>query len=282
MKVAHLILAHNEPIQLKRLVEKLHHVDAFFFIHIDLKTDVQPFTELFVGENQVFFIKQRVKITWAAYSMVQATLNSFKEIKAAEFKIDYINLLSGQDYPLQAMGVFHAFLEKNNGKAFMHCLDVNTVWTEAIPRLQKYHLTNFIDFPGKYKMEQFFNKVLPKRVMPCEMVAVGRSQWFTITFHQMEYILKTLEENPKIGRFFKLTWAPDEIIFQTLLFNSEFKQYIVNNNLRYIDWSEKGKNPKFLVEADFEKLVLSNQFFARKFSQQLDDKIFMKLDSYIK
>ncbi|TAG31814.1 MAG: glycosyl transferase [Sphingobacteriia bacterium] len=281
MKVAHLILAHHEPLQLKRLVDRLCCEEAVYFIHIDLKADIRVFTEVFIGYKQVYFIKKRVSITWASYSMVQATLNGFAEIKSAGLGVDYINLLSGQDYLLQPIKNFHQFLKNHAGKAFMHCLDVNKEWTEAISRLEEYHLTNFRDFPGKYKIQYFINKLLPKRKMPENMVPVGRSQWFTITYRQMEYILAKMEASPFIARFFKLTWAPDEIIFQTLLFNSDYRQSIINNNLRYIDWSKKEKNPKLLVTEDFQKIHESDCFFARKFDQNIDQHIFKLIDESI-
>ena len=43
MKIAHLILTHKNPKQLERLLNALQH-DAFdFFIHVDRKTDIEPF-----------------------------------------------------------------------------------------------------------------------------------------------------------------------------------------------------------------------------------------------
>ncbi len=278
MKIAHLILAHQNPVQLKRLVDRLSCNEAVFFLHIDQKVDIRVFTEIFSGNEQVNFIRNRVSITWASFSMVQATLNGFEEIKLSGFKIAHINLLSGQDYPLRPINEFHEFLKQHSDKAFMHCLDVNSEWTEAISRLEQYHLTYFINFPGKYILQKLINKVLPKRSMPENMIAVGRSQWFTITFPQMLYILKKMQDSKSITQFFKFTWAPDEIIFQTILFNSEFKPYIVNDNLRHIDWSKKGENPKLLLMEDLPALLGSSCFFARKFDRNIDEKVLDLID----
>lgn len=39
IKVAHLLLVHHDPLQVKRLLIALQHPDVSFFVHIDKKTD---------------------------------------------------------------------------------------------------------------------------------------------------------------------------------------------------------------------------------------------------
>ena len=150
-------------------------------------------------------------------------------------------------------------------------------WNEAITRLTEYHLTNY-SFPGKYLVQKWLNKLAPLRKMPGQLIPVGRSQWITITTEAVVYILDYLEKHAAIVRFFKLTWAPDEIIFQTILYNSIFRHSLVNNNLRYIDWSEGKASPKTLTEHDLPKLLDSDALFARKFNPQTHPEILDKLD----
>jgi hypothetical protein len=266
MKIAHLILCHANPAQLQRLILRLVHPDAAFYIHMDLKADITPFLLLKEIPN-VYFVRMREKVYWGGYSIVQATINGFAEIVASGIAYDYINLLSGQDYPLVPVADIHSFLGSSTRKAYMHTLSVLNEWHEAIPRVTQYHLAN-MDFAGKYRTEQLLNKILPRRSMPFDMEAVGRSQWFTIPLDCAAYIVAFLKQNPKVARFFKLTWAPDEIIFQTILHNSHFKNQMVNDNLRYIDWSAGGASPKLLTMEDKNKLMTSGKFFARKFSAE--------------
>src|SRR5881227_3092073 len=79
MKIAHLILAHTQPDQLETLIKKLSHPDADFYIHIDAKKNAAEFVTMQNAPN-VQYIKNRVKIIWGTYSMVQAILNAFEEI----------------------------------------------------------------------------------------------------------------------------------------------------------------------------------------------------------
>ena len=277
MKLAHLILAHANPTQLLRLVTKLKHNDAHIFIHLDEKTDIQPFR--FISDNKnVFFIKNRYRVYWGGYSIVQATVNSFEEILATGNAYDYINLLSGQDYPIKNVKVIHDFFTANPGQIFMNFLSVKNEWQEALPRIERYHLLNWHLPFGTYTAERMVNALLPVRHLPKGIEPVGRSQWFTATPESIAYIVQYVRDNRKIVEFFKLTWAPDEMIFHTILYNSEFRNKMVNDNLLYVDWSERKPSPKLLNMEDAVALRHSEKFFARKFNIAIDSKILDYLD----
>jgi len=276
MKIAHLILTHAQPALLQRLVRKLAHEDADIYIHVDAKTDISPFLAVAKGDN-IFLVKDRVKVLWGGYSIVQATLNGFEQIIKSGRKYSHINLLSGQDYPIKNIAHIHKFFAAHEGKIFMHSLSVKDEWQEAIPRITDYHLTNY-NFPGKYRAQQLINVIMPDRKLPHGIVAVGRSQWFTATPESIAYILHYFKTNPWISRFFKLSWASDELIFQTVLYNSHFRKDMVNDNLLYVDWSKGGPSPKILNMEDADKLTASDKLFARKFNADTDDAILDYLD----
>ena len=111
------------------------------------------------------------------------------------------------------------------------------------------------------------------------MVAMGRSQWFTLTPESAAYIVKYLRENPSVSRFFRLSWAPDELIFQTILYNSEFRDKMVNDNLLFVDWSRGAASPEVLNMDYADTLKRSDKLFARKFSPEADTRILDYLDT---
>lgn len=277
MKLAHLILAHSQPEQLERLVLSLQHPDADFYIHIDQKTDLEPFRNLQKHPN-VYFINKREKVYWGAYSIVKATLNGLEQIVASGVPYGYVNLLSGQDYPIKSPDFIHDFLKNQSGTQFMEYLSVEDEWQEAIPRVTRYHLTDYT-FRGRHKVERLLNLVLPARKAPAKLVLVGRSQWFTITLEAVQYILRYLKTTPSVGRFFQLTWGADELFFQTLLYNSPFQSTMRQDNLRYIDWSEGNASPKTLTMADEPALRASSKLFARKFNATTHPEILDRLDT---
>lgn len=64
-----MIAAHTDPIQLRRLVFSLNGEDIEFFIHIDKKSDIQPFLRELNLEN-VHFLKNRISTSWGAFHNV--------------------------------------------------------------------------------------------------------------------------------------------------------------------------------------------------------------------
>ncbi len=279
MIIAYLILAHAHPKQLHRLVQKLAGSATGIYIHIDAKANLHDF--LFIAQiPNVFFIAKREKVYWGAYSIVQATVNGFEEIIASGKPYQYITLLSGQDYPLKSNTVIVDFFKANPYKAFMEFYSIKNDWQEAIPRLNKYYLTNY-PFVSSNTLEILINKLLPKRQPPANLVFVGRSQWFSITLEQAKYIVDVLINNHSLIRYFKFTWGSDEFVFQTLLYNSPFKRQMVNNNLRYIDWSAGGASPKTFTIADADTLLQTDKLFARKFNDATDVEILNTIDGAI-
>ncbi|GAA4316026.1 beta-1,6-N-acetylglucosaminyltransferase [Mucilaginibacter gynuensis] len=279
MNIAHLILAHNQPGQLKRLISRLAHPDADVYIHLDAKTEMQPFEHLAKLPN-VFFIKDRVKVYWGSFNIVQATINGFQQIIRSGRQYGYVNLLSGQDYPLKPAALIHQFLADNPGKAYMNALVAETHWMEALPRVQEYHLNNY-QFPGKFMVQKAINKLMPQRKLPNGLVLVGRSQWFTISGECVAFILDYWDKHPALRRFMKLTWAPDEFIFQTILYNNaDYKARMVADDLRYIDWSGGGVSPKTLTMEDAAALEASGKLFARKFDEMKDSAVMDHIDKH--
>ena len=273
MKIAHFILAHKSPEQIELLIKALDHPDFYFFIHLDKKKDITPFK--YLEDNvKVFFIKNRVKFYRADFSGIQATLNGFEEINKMNF--DYINLISGQDFPIKSAEYIYNYIKQREGTEFVSCESVATEWTESIPRIYNYHFQHW-QFRGKYKIGMLLTKLLPRRKFPLNYEVVGRSQWLTITGKAVSYILDFVKREPSVPRYFKYCWGADEYIFATILFNSHFKEKIANN-LVYVDWEgSTDSHPKTLTTEDYLKLEKSPMLFARKFDIDKDKKIISKV-----
>jgi hypothetical protein len=56
----YIVIAHNNPIQLLRLIQRLDDGFSKFYIHIDLKTPINQFEELEKNSN-VHFVRDRIK-----------------------------------------------------------------------------------------------------------------------------------------------------------------------------------------------------------------------------
>lgn len=278
--MAHIIMAYKDPAQIERLVKKLSHPGFDFYIHVDTKFDLAPF-EYIANVERVYFIKNRIKIRWAGYSFTQGVFNSMQEILDSGRQYDFISVMSGQDYPIVSTAEFYSFFEQKQGKNFLALEEFGSEWWKrAAIRIHKYHMTDF-DFKGRYAVQSTLNAVLPDRRFPLNYTLYGseRATWWTITTECAKYLLKFIRENPKLRRFARFTWAPDEYLIPTLIMNSPFRESVIPENYRYIDWSGGGANPKILTELDFDALKKSDKLLARKFDIKVDTRILDLLDA---
>ena len=275
MKIAHLILAHNHPTQLDRLVKRIVNEQADVYIHLDKKTDITPFVHLEKLAN-VFFVKERVVVKWGEYSVIKATLEGMKAILATKITYTHINLLSGNDYPLKSNDTIQQYLFANSGKSFMWFDRIFNDWPEGQLRCNKYDFGDY-GFPGRYQLTKLSNTFLPNRKPPYKLVPHGRSQWLTITPTCAEYVLNYLNNHSKAANYFRLTWCVDEIFFQTILCNSPLSTTLINNNLRHIPIDNECR-PYTFTSTDVTELKASGKFYARKFDFEKDETIFNLLD----
>ncbi|GGC67748.1 glycosyl transferase [Pedobacter quisquiliarum] len=280
MRVAHLIIVHKGPTQVLRLLQRLQHPSFDLFVHVDGKVAIEHFKSL-KNEADFMFIKNRVACHWGGNSVLTSILNSVQEILNSGEKYDFVNVISGQDYPLMSPEKMLAFFNANRKTNFISFDDSphSEWWKLARDRYEKYHFTD-LNFKGKYMLQKIANTILPKRKFPHYTTLYGgtKSSWWTVTSDCASYIVNTLEENPRLKRFLKYVWCTDEFVVATIIMNSHFKDRTVNDNLRYIDWSEQNPSPKTLTINDLNKISASRMMFARKFDVEVDTSVLDILD----
>lgn len=279
MKMAHLIMVHKNPSQVKRLIDTLAHEDFDFYIHLDKKADMDEYAHL-AAIPRVKFIEKRHWVRWASYRFTEAILQGVREILATDEQYDFINLLSGQDYPIKPVESIYNFFARHIGCSFLSFeREGSSWWSHAITRVEQYHTTYF-NFKGQYKLQAIANNVLPKRKFPLPYTLYGGpyGSWWTMSNDCANYLIEFIDKNSKLRRFTQFTWGSDEFLISTILMNSPYKDRIVNDNYRYIDWSQGGANPKSLTVADANKLAHSHKLFARKFDINQDAEILDLID----
>jgi hypothetical protein len=276
MKLAHLILAHNRPKQLERLVSRLQHPNADVYVHLDAKTDIKDF-EYLQKTCSVIFVTKRSKVCWGTYSLVQATLDGMQQIIQSGVVYSHINLLSAQDYPLQSAEYIHHFFSNHIGRSFMDSPKIGEEWKDGVYRVENYNFGDY-KFPGHYLLQYMVNVSRIKKKMPHHMVPYGRSQWLTLTPECAAYVLNYLQVFPQVKRYFRMSFAPDEFIFQTILNNSGLRHTLVNDNLRYIDFPAGNLHPVTLTTANAVALATCGKLYARKFNADADPFILNYLD----
>ncbi|MEJ7779628.1 MAG: beta-1,6-N-acetylglucosaminyltransferase [Daejeonella sp.] len=279
MRIAHIIMAHKNPEQLERLILALKHSMFDLYIHLDKKTDIKSFDYL-AGHENVFFIQNRIECNWGGYSFVKAILSSVTEILESGKTYQFINLMSGQDYPLKTVDEIYSYLCDHLNMSFIAYERVDhSWWDHAVTRYKFYHFTDF-KLMGRYILQKFANKFMPHRKFPLDLTLYGstNSAWWILSADAAQYLVDFIKDNAKLKRFMRFTWGADEFLITTIIMNSPFKDKVVNDNLRHIDWSRGDAHPKIFAKQDLKDLVETNKYFARKFDINVDKDILDLID----
>ncbi|MCC3155135.1 beta-1,6-N-acetylglucosaminyltransferase [Hymenobacter sp. BT770] len=279
MRIAHLITVHKNPAQVERLLRALAHEDFDFYLHLDKKVDAQEFAYL-AKLPRVQFTRTRISVRWASYRFTEALLECTREILASGEPYDFINLLSGQDYPIKPVAAIHQFFAQHLNSSFLSFEHQDSRWWgHAISRVEQYHST-YYRFKGQYRLQFLLNKLLPKRKFPLPYPLYGGpdGSWWTLGADCARYLVEFMDAHPELRRFSRFTWGSDEFLPATILLNSPLKNQIVNDNYRYIDWSAGGATPKVLTLDDAPKLAHSHKLFARKFDAVQNPEILEVVD----
>lgn len=295
MNIAYLILAHNNPQHLTRLINSLSTHHCAFFVHIDKKANLADF--LSNDRDNVFFIQDNVPVYWGDYSMVEAILILLQSALKDSRNFDYFVLLSGSDYPIQPAAYIETFFESKAGTEFMNTVPIpGEKVGKPISRLINYRVRQ-----SGSKVSRRFYKLLRSigitrkrnyKLYLRDLKPFGGSTWWAITRGAAQYILDFTVSHPQVVNFFKNTYNPDEMFFQTILSNSPYMTSM-QRNLMFTDWSAGGAHPAWISDKHLTffqstlSTILEDAYgkgellFARKFSAE-SKRVVDQLDQLIK
>ena len=303
MQKNYLILAHKNPLQLSRMIERLDDGASKFFIHLDAKTPIESFTACLEGAH-IRFIEPRERCVWGDFSIVRATIHL---MEAASKEQGVFILMSGQDYPIQSQGYINAFLESNKEFDFIEIEPLEEKWKPKMvkDKLEHYHILHSEErghsncyapfahcsvfqklrtlmhlLKGRLSQKNFrLLCSLPKRVAPFERQYAG-SQFWAFSERTFYAVLNYIREHKAaLEGYYKYTSSPDEIYFHSVLMNLVAKDSTIKlkEQITYVNYFRKNN---VFVSEDFDKLTSEKgKLFARKFDTDIDIEILNKLDS---
>lgn len=264
-----IITAYKNEKQLLRLVNYFR--DFQIYIHIDLKSDID--TSIFSSFNNVKVIKQ-YSIGWGTINHIKAIIQLMR-MALNDKKCEYIHIISGQDMPVRSLKDFHSFFPSK--KIYMEYFDVSDLNNKFKRRYSKGTISSNLNQKSKFtKLLNFIYGMLHKKrenIGEFKRIYKGLI-WMSMPREVGEYILNYIEKNEFLKELNHVI-IPEEFIFQTIILNSKFRGQVVNNNLRYNDWSKKrnGSFPAILDETDYKKIINGNYFFARKIDSEISKKL---------
>lgn len=296
MKIVYILLVHVNYDQTMRLFNRLDQEDASFVIHISAsKSDVNEpeyydrIYNLLKDRDNCYFAR-RARVSWGGFGMVQGVFNAINTICENELDYDYAVFLSGQDYPIKTHAALCEKLEQNHGKQFMEIIPFSDVPVEYQERIETYHWwiqNNHFWYPRNSQklISRIYNRLLSpffarKQVFPNGYIPYKGSFWWNLSKDCIEYLYRY--NHSKAGHnlvhFLKHTLHPSETYFQTVLMNSEYKERIINDDLRYVVFPENSGHPSILTAEHFEAIKDSTKYFARKLDTRVDPVIFDRID----
>ena len=300
IKKTYIILAHKAPDQLKRLIDRLNDEDSFFFIHIDKKSYIEPFTECVVGNN-IKFITNRINCLWGDFSQVIATLGLIEE--AVKSKRDgMIILLTGQDYPIKSLSEIDYFINKNIGYNFIDIVPVEEIWECYKDKTKSYkfnvstargHCVTFRKI-SKSSLKSFFKSeisirqlmlLMKKRKLKLGLRQYGGSAWWAFNSETLNKMYGFINDNYKeLYNYYQYTTCPDEIFFQTIAkhLSEQDNSIKIAPSFTYVNWFRDitAASPVIFTMDDLDEIKLQqpDRLFARKFDIDIDDKVLDALD----
>lgn len=267
MKHAYLILAHNEWDVLSILLSKIDDARNDIYIHVDKKATMpkEYYRPRFAN---CYFIDKRIDVRWASFSMIEAEYALFEEA-AQNGPYLYYHLLSGVDLPIKNQDDIHDFFRTNYGKEFI-AFATETSESMIRMRVRHWHLMT-----KSFRNSNFVAKVMRRGfILLQDCIGAPRnrsivfkkgSQWCSVT---NDFVLHILNHKDWVYSHFKRTFCPDELVLQTLCYNSTFMKNVYSvkqdGNMRFIRW--RSGEIMMISEEDFSVIKKSNYLFARKFN----------------
>jgi len=299
MKVAYLIIAHNQPGLLARLVKILTCEWAYFFIHIDAKTELSPFQRRLDGCQNIMFVEdaKRVNVQWGGFSQVQATLNLLDTALNFDNSFSRYTLLSGSDFPIKPLAVIRERFGSNQEFMRIDRRLKQAPSTDSHSRAaQRYY---FMDLPLPRMIKlRFLSGWIPRR-LTSDIPLYHGAQWWSLTGACIQHIMKFVQETPSYATFCRHLLSSDEIFFHSIVKESPFAGRISHDFERvsnlaafsalndhgchYIDWNVRQKVlPKTLTQDDLPALHRSFALFARKFDEIKSLELLQILENEVK
>ncbi len=290
-KLAILILAHEDPVHLSKLVKALDY-NADFYIHIDRKSDIQEFRDSIPDKN-VFFVKNRVYISWAGFSMIDALINLIEEVLRNKEKYSHALFITGSCYPIKNVKSIHQNLTSKPKKEFISFFDMRESPEHYMKLVnQKWFKDSFFNSKNKFikkfdsGLRFLLNQLRLKNKWHKKIIPYSGHTWCALTMDCCNYIFEYHTNNPWFKKMNQFTFAVDEHYIHTIIGNSPFMDASLGKN----DYKGRGlykyTNTHLIHESlqkwydlkDWPEIIQSDKWFVRKVNSKTGNDLVSKIN----
>jgi hypothetical protein len=264
-KLAYFVMVHHKPEQFEWLVNAIADPADLILVHVDLKSrlgikasrrgvmkDVRRIVE---GRPNVRVLPSRAT-NWGGWSLSSMLIDAIRTALDSDPDWSHFVNLSGQCYPLKPMPVIRQTLADSGDAVHVELLEINQLPADDWHR----------DASPMFETPLRAFRLKGPQAPPTEFALEHKgSQWVMLPRSFCEWMVAS-PMLPKITRYLRRRLLSDELIMQTLVQNSPFRDQVAPHYGREIIWP----GPKVLTSADLPLLRSTDALFARKFDYEKD------------
>ncbi len=276
-QIAYILLCHKNADAVIAQVEQLTAPGDTVAVHFDASAPKAEFERLrsgLVDNPRVAFSKRRLKCGWGEWSLVAATLEAIKTAVDAFPRATHFYLLSGDCMPTKTAEHIHDFIE-NRDVDFIESFDFyESDWIKTGFKEERLIYRHW--FNERTQAKRFYasfnaqKRLGLTRSPPDGLQIMIGSQWWCLRRQTIEAILEMIEREPRITRFFRTTWIPDETFFQTLVRHLVPETEIESRTLTFLMFTDYGM-PVTFYNDHYDLLLAQDFLFARKISEEASE-----------
>ncbi|MEM9050016.1 MAG: DUF5928 domain-containing protein [Pseudomonadota bacterium] len=268
-QIAYLILAHKDAAGLIERAKLLSSGGDKVAIHFDRNAARAEFETLRRGlrGSPDVVLAPRVRCGWGTWSLVQATLNLLRIALDSFGEATHFYLISGDCTPIKPRAHIAQFLGAVDRDFIEHNDFLDSDWIKIGLKEERLIYRHYVNERTR-KWLFYALLTLQKRLGLSRRLPVGLrihigSQWWVLRRATAQKVMAFANVNPKILRFFRTTWIPDETFFQTLVPHLTPRAELENRPLTFIAFSDYGL-PMVLYDDHADLLAREDHLFARK------------------
>jgi hypothetical protein len=286
-KIGFVILSHNQPEQLERLVRRLVHVyhEPAIAIHHDFG---QSQVQLANFPSNATFVSPHIKTHWGSFSVVEAALRALSLLYQNSCP-DWFFLLSSADYPTMSAQAVLCELQKIEVDAL---LDYREISEESVATLSVQENPCLNIFSERRNIQLAWRRYVALNVWVPVLRARARfgrhlvfqapvrdwrspfsinfkcffgDHWFSGNQKVADILLNPTPIHIRLKRHLRSRWVPEECYYQSVLGNNTSLN-ISKATKRFAKWRDGDAHPEHLTPDDLSSIIESKSFFARKFA----------------
>jgi hypothetical protein len=269
--LAYVILAHEAAEQIVSLVDLLLAADPTgqVVIHYDAKSPRHQFDKLraeFAASTRAHLVPDRIVCGWGQFSLVDAVVRALRLIRKEGLPCDHVYLLSGSCLPVRPLAQLKRFLDERPDIELIEAEPPS--WVVGGLREERYQYRHWFSDQTQHRLFELSfkwqRKLGFKRRFPRGLTPRFGAQWWCLTTKTCYAILDYIDEHPSHYRFFRTTWIPDELFFQTITYKLRPSD-ILSKSPTFYEFSFRGK-PTVFFDDSIDVVRQLPHFFARKIS----------------